>query len=97
MPAYVTLATFTDQGIHNVKDSPQRAKAAAQAAQAAGGRFIGVWWTQGQYDAVIIFEAPDDETATRFLLATGMLGNVRTQTMRAFSEEEMARIVQGLP
>jgi uncharacterized protein with GYD domain len=97
MPAYVTLVTFTDQGIRNVKDSPQRAKAIAQATQAAGGRFIGIWWTQGAYDLVGIFEAPDDETAARLVLATSMQGHVRAMTMRAFSEEEMAHLVQGLP
>ncbi|HXF60539.1 MAG TPA: GYD domain-containing protein [Caldilineaceae bacterium] len=96
MPAYVTLFNFTEQGIRNVKESPNRAREAAQAAQSMGGRFIGVWWLLGQYDGLVIIEAPDDETATRLLLATGMQGNVRTMTMRAFSEEEMARIVQGL-
>jgi len=97
MPAYVTLFNFTEQGIRNVKESPNRAKAAAQAAESMGGRFIGVWYLLGQYDGIVVLEAPDDETATRLLLATGMQGNVRTLTLRAFSEEEMARIVQGLP
>ena len=64
--------------------------------EAAGGHFIGGWWLLGAYDGVVIFETPDDETATRVLLAVGMLGNARTTTMRAFSEEEMLRIVQGL-
>jgi uncharacterized protein with GYD domain len=97
MPAYVTLFNFTDQGVRDAKGTVERAKAAAEAAKAVGGRFIGVWWLLGQYDGIAIIEAPDDETATRLLLATGMQGNVRTLTMRAFSEEEMARIVQGLP
>ncbi len=97
MSAYITLFNWTDQGIHNAKDTVNRARAAGQAIQAAGGRMIGVWWTLGQYDGVLIFEMPDDEAATRVLLATGMLGNVRTATMRAYSEEEMERIVQGLP
>ncbi|RIK30127.1 MAG: GYD family protein [Chloroflexi bacterium] len=97
MSAYIALVNFTEQGVKNVKDTVNRARAAAQAAQAVGGRFIGVWWTLGPYDLVAVIEAPDDETATRLLLATGMQGNVRTLTMRAFSEEEMERIVQGLP
>jgi uncharacterized protein with GYD domain len=97
MPAYITLVNWTDQGVRHVKDAGNRASAVAQAVQAAGGRFIGIWYTQGPYDLVGIFEAPDDETATRLVLATGMQGNVRTVTMRAFSEEEMARIVKGLP
>jgi len=97
MPAYVSLINWTEQGVGNAKDTVNRAKAFREAAQAAGGRLIGIWWTLGEYDAVAISEAPDDETATRLLLATGMQGNVRTATMRAFSEEEMARIIQGLP
>ncbi len=97
MPAYITLYKFTDQGIRTVKDTVKRVKAVKEAASAVGIRVIGVWWTLGQYDLVAISEAPDDETGTRFLLAVGMQGNVRTETMRAFSEEEMERIVQGLP
>jgi uncharacterized protein with GYD domain len=97
MPAYVTLFNFTDQGIRNIKDSPNRVKAAGEAAKSMGGRFIGVWWLLGQYDGIAIIEAPDDETATRLLIATGMQGNVRTTTMRAYSEEEMARIIGGIP
>lgn len=96
MPAYITLFNWTDQGIRNAKETVNRAKAVRQAIEAAGGRLIGIWWTLGQYDGVLIAEAPDDETVTRVLLAIGMQGNVRTATMRCFSEEEMARIVQGL-
>ncbi len=97
MASFVTLINWTDQGARNAKGTVDRAQAFRQAAEAAGGRLIGIWWTLGAYDAVGILEAPDDETATRLLVATGMLGNVRTQTLRAFSEEEMARIVAGLP
>lgn len=96
MAAYITLFNFTDQGIRNVKDSPNRANAFREAVQAAGGRLIGIWWTQGQYDGMCILDMPDDETATRTLLAVARLGNIRTTTLRAFSEEEMQRIVQGL-
>lgn len=97
MSAYIALVNFTEQGVQDVKQTVNRARAAKQAAQAAGGRFIGVWWTLGPYDLVAIIEAPDDETATRLILATAMQGNVRTLTMRAFSEDEMEHIVQGLP
>lgn len=97
MSAYIILANFTDQGIKNVKDTVNRFRAASQAAQAAGSRFIGVWWTLGPYDIVAIVEAPDDATATRLLLATAMQGNIRSLTLRAFSEDEMENIVQGLP
>jgi uncharacterized protein with GYD domain len=97
MAAYITLNKFTDQGIHSVKDMPKRVQAAKEAASAAGVRIIGIWWTLGQYDMVVISESSDEEKGMRFLLATGMQGNLRSETLRAFGEEEMERIVQGLP
>ena len=97
MPAYVSLSNFTDQGIKSVKDTVKRGEAIRQAAAAMGGRVIGIWWLMGQYDTMIIFEAPDDETALRALVANGMQGNLHSMTMRAFSEEEMTRVIGGLP
>jgi uncharacterized protein with GYD domain len=96
MPAYVTLTNYTEKGMRNVKSTVNRARAFDKAIQSVGGRKIGIWWLLGQYDSLVIFEAPDDETATRVLLKTGMQGNVHTMTMRCFSEEEMERIVQEL-
>ena len=96
MPAYISLINFTEQGIKDAKNTVSRLRAVEKAIEAAGGRKIGVWWTMGQYDMVFISEGPDDETATRLLLQIGMQGNVRTTTMRAFSEEEMERIAAGL-
>ena len=96
MPAYVTLFNLTDQGIEKVKNSAQRAKDARAAWEAAGGRFIGIWWTFGQYDGVVVHEAPDDATANKLLFATGMQGNIRTTTMRAFGEEEIEGILEEL-
>lgn len=97
MPAYVTLFNFTEQGIRNVKDTAKRAKATREAWEAAGGHFVGIWWTFGQYDGVVVHVAPDDETANRLLLQTGMDGNVRTTTLRAFGEEDIERIIEELP
>ncbi len=97
MTAYITLVNFTDQGIRNVKGTLERAAATKKTAQAAGINVIGVWYTLGQYDMVLVAEGPDDETAMKTLLAMGMQGNVRTVSLRAFSEDEMARIVKGLP
>ena len=96
MPAYVSLLNWTEQGIKNAKDTVNRAQAGRETWKAAGGRLIGIWWLQGAYDAVVITEAPDDETQMRLLIQLGQAGNVRTTTMRAFGEEEMARIVAGL-
>jgi uncharacterized protein with GYD domain len=96
MPTYVTLFNWTEQGISRVKDTTNRVKAVREMWESARGRVIGIWWTQGQYDGVLIHETPDEETATRLLMSVGMQGNVRTTTLTAFGEEEMERIIQGL-
>ena len=97
MPAYVSLSKYTEQGMHSIKDSPARTQAVKDAAKGMGGRVIGVWWLMGEYDLMIIFEAPDDETAMRGLVANGMQGNLTSTTLRAFSEEEFGRVIGGLP
>ena len=97
MPAYATLFNFTEQGLKDIKRTVDRARAASEVAKSVGARFIGIWWLLGEYDGILIFEASDEETATRQIIVNGMLGNIRTKTMRAFSEEEMERIVGGLP
>jgi len=96
MPAYISLSNWTGQGLSNVKDTVKRARQIEQALEAAGGRKIGIWWTMGQYDAVLIFEAPDDETAARLLISNAMQGFVHSATLRAFSEEEMEGIIGKL-
>ena len=96
MPAYVSLINFTDQGVRNAKDTVNRARAFEKVLEEAGARKIGFWWTMGQYDLVAITEAPDDETAVRLALRLSMSGNVRTTTLRAFSEDETINITQGL-
>ena len=97
MPMYVVLANWTEQGIRNVKDTVTRAGQVQAAAEQSGGRLVGSWWTQGAYDVVALFDFPDDETASAAALAVGMAGNARTQTMRAYTAEEMQRIIQKLP
>lgn len=96
MPAYLTLFNWTDQGIKNVKDTAKRAQAVREAWEAAGGSFIGIWWTFGQYDGFVVHVAPDDATANRLLMKTGMGGDVRTTTMRAFGEEEIESVLAVL-
>lgn len=97
MAKYVVLLNFTDQGIHNVKDTVERARHAREALQAMGVRMTGILWTLGQYDLVCTMEAPDDEALTRAGLMLGMQGNVRSSTLRAFDEDEMTKILQGVP
>ena len=97
MATYIALINYTQQGIQNIKESPARFDAAKKAIQSMGADIKQVFLTMGQYDLVIIAEAPDDETMARFVLATGALGNVHTQTMRAFTEDEFRKLVAGLP
>ena len=94
MATYIVLGQFTDQGIRNVKDSPKRADALREMAKKAGATVKDVYWTLGQYDVVTTIDAPDDATLTALLLSVGALGNVRTQALRAFSADEMGRILK---
>lgn len=95
MPAYITLANFTEQGARNIKDSPARFEAFKSAAEAAGVTIKSVHWTTGAYDLVIVAEGSED-AAMSLALKTAALGNVRTQTMRGFSAAEMRKLVADL-
>ncbi len=94
MPTYVSLIKWTDQGVHNSKDTVQRAQAFRGDLERRGGKLLSIFWTQGNYDIVATIDAPDDQTAMATLLAVSGQGNVRTETLRAFSEAEMAAILQ---
>ena len=93
MATYITLASFTDQGVRSAKDSIKRAEAFKAMAKKHGATVKDVMWTLGQYDLVVTLEAPDDIAVTALNLSVGGLGNVRTQTMRAFSAAEMATVI----
>ena len=93
MPTYIMLGSFTDQGVRNVKDSPKRAEAVRAAAKKFGVTVKDVYWTMGQYDTVLIADSPDEASMTAFGLSVGSLGNVRTQTLRAFTAEEMGQVL----
>jgi len=93
MPTYIVLGQFTDQGIKNVADTTRRAEALKEMGRKAGADIKEVYWTVGHYDIATIIEAPDDATLTALLLSIGRLGNVRTQTLRAFSASEMQGIL----
>jgi uncharacterized protein with GYD domain len=93
MITYVVLANFTDQGIRSAKDSPKRAEAFKKMAETFGVAVKELFWTQGRFDVVAILEAPDEASATALSLSLGALGNVRTESLRAFSAAEMTTIV----
>ena len=96
MPTYVSLLRWTEQGIRNAKDTVNRRQEAEQRVQQAGGSIVATYWTQGSYDIVVISDFPDEDTAMAFLLGLGMQGNVRSETLCAFSAEDMQRILQKL-
>jgi uncharacterized protein with GYD domain len=93
---YVILWNWTDQGIRNVKDTIKRAEAFKVEMQKTGGKVIGFYYIAGQYDGIIVAEAPSDDVMMSALLSLGSKGNVRTTTLKAFSESEIAKVIEGL-
>ena len=96
MARYISLLRFADQGIRNIKDTIKRGDAAAAEAKKMGMKIIEEFWTMGAYDGVVLFDAPDDKTMTAFACKVSSLGNVKTETMRAFSKEEMEGILSKI-
>jgi uncharacterized protein with GYD domain len=95
MPAYITLANFTDQGARTIKDSPDRFEAFKAAAEGAGVTVKSVHWTTGKYDLVLVTEGPE-EAMMALSMKTAALGNIRTQTLRAFTPAEMRKLVAAV-
>jgi uncharacterized protein with GYD domain len=96
MPSYVMLANWTDQGAQKIKDSPRRVDAAKKALADMGGEFRSLYMTMGEYDLILVYEAPDDAVAARFTLLLGALGTVRTKTLKAFPEAAYRQIIASL-
>ena len=96
-PTYISLVKFTDKGIQAARETTQRVSDWAAKVKSKGVSIKEMYWTLGQYDQVCVFEAPDDETAASVLLAADMLGNIRTQTLRAFTASEMEKILAKAP
>ncbi len=97
MPTYITLIRWTQKGIENIKESPGRLDAAKKTMQSMGAQFKAVYLVAGEYDLVTVVEAPDHETMTKINLVLGSRGAVRTETLRAFTEEEYRKIIATLP
>ena len=97
MPGYISLLKFTPKGLADIKNSTERVKQAKAATQKAGIKWVGFWATMGEYDAVAIIDAPNEQVAATYAIAVASMGNVTTQTMRAFSEAEWAEVVAKLP
>ncbi len=97
MPTYISLIRFTQKGMETIKEGPKRLDAAKQRFRAAGGELKAFYLVTGQYDAVAISELPNDEAVARLALANGQMGNIRTETLRAFTEGEYRKIIAALP
>ena len=97
MPTYVSLLRYTQQGIQNMKDSPNRLETAKKMFKEMGGELKEFYLALGRYDAVVISEVPDGETAAKIILTIGGVGAVRTETFRVFEEDEYRRIFADLP
>ena len=96
MPTYVSLVRFTDQGMKSIKESPGRLDQVKKAVQAAGGELKAWYLAMGEFDGVVISEAPNDEAVAKVLLQIGSIGNTRTETMRVFTEPEYRKLIGAL-
>jgi uncharacterized protein with GYD domain len=97
MPTYISLAKLTDQGVRTMKDLSRRLQNAEETFRGLGAELKEVYLVMGEYDYVVIADAPDDETIARVSLAVAGQGNVRTNTFRAFDRQETMRLVEGMP
>jgi uncharacterized protein with GYD domain len=93
VPTYIVLGNFTDQGVRNVKDTTKRLEGVRGMAKKLGVTIKDAYWTLGQYDVALVAEAPDEGVMTAFGLSVGAQGNVRTQTIRAFTADEMGKLL----
>ena len=96
MATYIMLANWTDQGIKSAKESPRRLDVAKQVLKDLGGEFKSFYLTMGDYDIIAVLEAPDDATVAKFILQTGMLGNIRTRTLKAFPEDAYRQLLGSM-
>jgi uncharacterized protein with GYD domain len=97
MPNYVVLMKLTDQGAKTIKDAPRRIEAGIKAFEKMGGKVSSFYVVTGEYDYIAVSEAPNDEVAVRHALSLASIGNVRTATLRAYTKEEFAAMVNKLP
>ena len=97
MATYISLISYTQQGIQDIKESPSRLDSAKKAFEAMGAKVVAFYLVMGQYDIIMVTEAPDDETVAKLALSIGSLGSIRTQTLRAFTEDEYRKVIASLP
>jgi uncharacterized protein with GYD domain len=96
MATYIMLTQFTEQGIRNIKDTPKRAQASIALGKKMGVKVMNIFWTLGRYDTVVLAEAPNDETMAAYAVSLGSRGNVKPQTMRAFTAKEVGAVLRKI-
>ena len=97
MPTFITFLHYTQQGMENIKDGPTRLEKAKEVFKAMGAEIKCFYLTMGRFDAAVVIEAPDDETIAKVTLTIGSQGNISTETLRAFPEDEYRKIIAALP
>ncbi len=97
MSTYICLMKLTEQGIKDIKNAPGRLEGARKGIEASGGKLVAMYSVMGKYDYVAIVEYPTDEAGMAFLMTLGSMGNVRTTTLKAFTEKEFADIIKKMP
>jgi len=96
MPTYITLMKLTEQGIRDIKNFPQRLEAGRKGVEAMGGKMVSFYAVLGEYDYVSVAEMPNDEAGMAYIMTLGALGNLRTTTLKAFTEKEFTDIVKKM-
>ena len=96
MPTYIMLSNWTDQGIHHVKDSPDRLDAARRLCEQHGAEITAFYMTMGGYDMVIIVDAPNDDVFARLAISIAKGGNIRTTTLKAFDEDQYRKVIESV-
>jgi uncharacterized protein with GYD domain len=96
LPHYILLINWREQGISKIKESSDRYNSFKASVEKAGGKLVAGYYTLGEYDVVIIIEAPDDKTVMSLMLKVGSAGNVKTKTLKAFTAEEGFKIIKDL-
>lgn len=94
MPKFISLMNLTEKGVQDIKNAPARIKKAVEMLEQMGGKLIDFYMVMGEYDYIGIAEAPSDEVTMKFLMALGAAGNVRTTTLKAFTQEEILKLVE---
>ena len=97
MPTFIAMLSWTDQGIRSVKDTPKRVQAAREMGKKVGVEIKQIFLTSGEFDILAVIEAPQYDNVAKYAMTAGLQGNVRSRTIRAWTEAEMLKLISELP